>query len=520
MSRTQQLPASGADDAGQLAALGYSSEFKREMSLWGNFSLGFTYLSPVVGVYTLFAYALGTAGPAMIWAFLLVGLGQFLVANVFSEVVAQYPIAGGVYPWARRLWGKKWAWMTGWVYAWAMLVTIAGVAYGAAPYAASVIGMTPSTTFNIAFCLVIIAAMTLVNLTGTKTLAYVAIFAFTAELIGALAVGGWLLLSERNHPWSVVFDSFGTAGAGSYLPAFLAGSLIALFMYYGFEACGDVAEEIADPGKRIPKSMRMTIYIGGGAATFVAVALVMAVPDIGAVISGADADPVSTVLTDAFGHTGLRLILGIVMISFLSCVLSLQAAASRLIYSYARDKMVVGHKYLSRFHEGRHVPPYALLVAAVVPALIVLVSLVTEDAITKIVSFASLGIYMAFQMVVLAALRARFKGWRPSGKFSLGRLGFVVNVLALAYGVSAMINLAWPRTPDAAWYDNYIVALGALVVVGLGVLYMVVRRPYDRGDAPAGDAIQAPSFADQRLIDLTEIPAGAMASTTAEPVRV
>ena len=54
-------------DAEQLAALGYSSNFERSMSLWENFSLGFTYLSPVVGVYTLFGQTLRnqTAGLAM-----------------------------------------------------------------------------------------------------------------------------------------------------------------------------------------------------------------------------------------------------------------------------------------------------------------------------------------------------------------------------------------------------------------------------------------------------------------------
>ena len=39
-------------DAEQLKALGYVSHFDRTMSKWENFSLGFTYLSPVVGVYT------------------------------------------------------------------------------------------------------------------------------------------------------------------------------------------------------------------------------------------------------------------------------------------------------------------------------------------------------------------------------------------------------------------------------------------------------------------------------------
>ena len=91
------------DDAAHLSALGYKSEFKRDMSPWANFSLGFTYLSPVVGIYTVFAFALATGGPPMFWSLVIVGIGQLLVALVFSEVVAQFPVAGGVYPWARRL---------------------------------------------------------------------------------------------------------------------------------------------------------------------------------------------------------------------------------------------------------------------------------------------------------------------------------------------------------------------------------------------------------------------------------
>src|SRR5512143_2134138 len=137
-------------DAHHLSTLGYASEFKREMSPWANFSLGFTYLSPVVGVYTVFAFALATGGPPMIWSFLLVGAGQFLVALVFSEVVAQYPVAGGVYPWARRLWGRKYAWMTGWVYLVALLVTIASVVYGAGPYMATAFGFESTTNTTIA----------------------------------------------------------------------------------------------------------------------------------------------------------------------------------------------------------------------------------------------------------------------------------------------------------------------------------------------------------------------------------
>ncbi|MGH9756431.1 MAG: amino acid permease, partial [Candidatus Acidiferrales bacterium] len=120
----EKVPQGHDVDSAQLAALGYHSKFDRTMSLWENFSLGFTYLSPVVGVYSVFALAVTSAGPPMLWNYVLVGLGQLLVCLIFGEIVSQFPISGGIYPWSRRLVGKRWAWMAGWVYLWALCTTI------------------------------------------------------------------------------------------------------------------------------------------------------------------------------------------------------------------------------------------------------------------------------------------------------------------------------------------------------------------------------------------------------------
>lgn len=478
------------EEDAHLASLGYTSDYKREMSFWGNLSLGFTYLSPVVGVYSLFAFALGAGGGPMIWAVVIAAVGQLLVALVFGEVVSQYPVSGGIYPWTRRLWGRRWAWMAGWVYMIALIATIASVSYGAGPFVAMLLGIEPSTNITILCALGLIAVVTLLNLGGTQLLGKVAFFGFAAELAGALVVGGWLLLTQRKQSLSVLLDApEAITNGSSYLPAFLAASLIGVYLYYGFEACGDVAEEVKNPRVQIPKSMRMTIYIGGFASFFITLALLLAVPNIGEVISGKDADPVTTILQNAFGTVGFRVVLAIVLISFFSCALSLQAAASRLVYAYARDQMMPGSELLSKFSVGRAVPPYALALAAFVPSVIIVGSKISENALTKIVSFASLGIYLGFMMVVLAALRARVKGWQPSGRFTLGRFGMPVTVTAFSYQVLAAVNMAWPRTPDAAWYDNYIVLLSAAIVVGVGLLYMTLAKPYLRKDTPHGDAV-------------------------------
>lgn len=475
-------------DAEQLRALGYVSHFDRSMSKWENFSLGFTYLSPVVGVYTIFASAFVAGGPPMWWTYIGVGLGQLLVCLIFGEIVSQFPISGGLYPWARRLMGKRWAWMAGWVYAWALCCTMAGVATGVAPYLAQLFGVDSTPLATTVIALVLIAMTTALNLSGTRWLARVAMFGFICELVGAIVVGGYLLLFARHQPLKILLDTTFVSTDGSYWPAFLASSLAAMFCYYGFEACGDVAEETPDASRMIPKAMRMTIYIGGAAATWVCLAFVLSIADIGAVISGKDKDPIVTLLRAAMGEVGFRAVIVVVLVSFISCLLSLQAAASRLVFAYARDQMIIGSRYLSRMSPGRHVPATALIVMGAIPALIALSALWLQDAIATIISFAAIGIYVSFQMIVLAALLARSKGWRPAGPFTLQGWGWTVNLLALAYGIGAIVNMTWPRSPADPWYIDYAMILTTLGVLLLGAIYMVVAKPYAHGNAPAGDA--------------------------------
>jgi amino acid transporter len=424
----------------------------------------------------------------MWWTYLLVGLGQLMVCLVFGEIVSQFPISGGLYPWARRLMGKRWAWMAGWVYAWALCCTMAGVATGVAPFLAQLFSLesTPLATTLIALTLIVIT--TLLNLSGTRLLARVAMFGFVCELVGAIVVGGYLLLFARHQPLSVLVNTSFAVTDGPYWPAFLASSLAAMFCYYGFEACGDVAEETPDASRMIPKAMRMTIYIGGAAATWVCLAFILSIPDLSAVMAGKDTDPIVTLLRAAMGETGFRTVIVVVLVSFLSCLLSLQAAASRLIFAYARDQMIFGSRYLSRMSPGHHVPATALIVMGAIPGLIALSALWLQDAISTIIIFAALGIYVSFQMVVLAALIARCRGWRPSGPYTIGAWGLCVNVIALLYGIGAIINILWPRSPNEPWYINYGMLVTTVGVIALGGVYMASAKPYERGSAPAGDA--------------------------------
>lgn len=466
------------------------SEFKRDMGFWGNLALGFTYLSPVVGVYTTFAASLAIAGPPAFWMLIIAGVGQLLVALVFGEVVSQYPIAGGIYPWNRRLWGAKWGWMSGWIYTIAINATIASVAYGAGPFLSAFLGIENDPITNVLLALGILVLATLINFGGTKFLANVAFIGFVVEILATVFIGIWLLVAARKHDLSVLFTDFRPAEMQDATPfaiAFIGSAIFGIYLYYGFEANGDVAEEVQNPSRVIPKAMRMTLYVGGVASMFIALGLILAVPDFGAILDGTATDPVGTIFLDTFGTFGFKIVMIIVLVSYLSCTISLQAAASRLMYSMGRDLQLPGSNLLRKFNRKRAVPPFALLFAGILPAVVVIISLLSADALIAIVSFAAFGIYLAFSSVVVASIRARIKGWRPAGDFSMGSLGWVVSFAAIAYQLFAMYTLVTP-VPDVPWYQAWLVGLVGLVVLVIGLIYLFTVKPHLRGGGVTGDA--------------------------------
>lgn len=246
---------------------------------------------------------------------------------------------------------------------------------------------------------------------------------------------------------------------------------------------------MADPARQIPRAMIMTIVVGGVSGLVAFAGYVLAAPDLAAIVSGENEDPIAGILEATLGTVGGKIFLVIALTAFLSCVLSLQAAGSRLLYSFGRDGMMPGHKWLAEV-STKKVPRNALIVACVVPILICLVIyLGPAGLLDQVTAFAVLGIYLSFQSVVFASLLARFKGWRPAGPFSLGAWGLAVNIIALVYGVTAMFLLAWPGT-SGEFLADWIVLIGLVVVVGAGLIYMAIVSHGRELSLPEGDAIE------------------------------
>ncbi len=225
-------------------------------------------------------------------------------------------------------------------------------------------------------------------------------------------------------------------------------------MVYGFEACGEVAEEVPNPGRQIPKVMMLTVVVGCGSAIFSFAGYVLAAPDLSSIVVGKVLDPI------------------IALLSFLACVMGQQASASRLVYSFARDNMFPGSALFAKMMN--HTPVWAKVAVNALSALLIVLVYCVPGSLFRIAGMQMLAGYIAFQMVVIPALRTRAKGWRPAGSFSLGKWGYVVNIGALGYGIFACVVIAMlSNDMSLSTLDRWIVLIGIAVVVVSGGLYCI-----------------------------------------------
>jgi amino acid transporter len=459
------------------------SALKREFSLSSAFAFAFAFISPIVALYGIFGLALTTAGPSFWWAFPLVFCGQLLVALVFSMLVSRWPLEGSIYQWSRQLLGEKLGWFAGWAYLWTLVIAMATVALGAAGFLADIFSIPPEDTVSkvwIAFG--ILVSGTVLNMIGRGVLKVFMMASIVAEVVGSLGLGTWLLMFHRHQSLNVL-TSGGTALADplNYLTLggpFLVAVAFAGWSFVGFESAGAIAEEVQEPSRDLPKAIIFSLVFIAIVVMYSALAIILAIPDISAVLKPGAGDPVLNTLTSQLGPQIGKPVSILFVVGFVASFLALQTSASRVIWAYARDEALPFSKQLVRLSSVQRLPITALIVTLVIGSAIFLISNYAANAYMMLVNFTTGGFYVAFLFPLIGALIAQLRGRMPRGGFSLGVLTTPVMFIATVWASFQFINIAWPRAVNPEPYLDWSVwiGIGVLTVVGAVFLAILPKR--------------------------------------------
>jgi urea carboxylase system permease len=456
-----------ARDDAHLRSLGIKPELRRSLGFLANFAVAFSYISVATGTFTNQAVAFGVGGPAVFWAWPLVILGQTFVALNFAELASHFPVAGSIYQWSKRLSNRTLGWFTGWIYFWAGVITVTAVA-ATVPLVLSTIfpeqivladpSPIPFLDQQSFIGLLALVTTTVINVLGVRLLAFINNIGVAAEILGMLVFALILLFFFNHQPISVLFDTSFTSNLspdGGYLPVFLVGAFMALFVVYGFDTAGTFGEETLDAGRQAPRGVLSAIWLSGIVGAIFLLAVTLSFKDMGAAVASGQAFgfPIAdTILgnlnqvlvgTFTFGH----LYLLVILIAVYVCTLAIHGATVRLMFSMGRDGRLPFGSTWGKVQHTFRTPTNASIAVGVLAAI---PFVVTGAGSAIYLAIGATGtIYLAYILCNLGVLAARTKGWPHKGAwFSLGSWGTIINILALVWGVAMVINIGLWQAPD------------------------------------------------------------------------
>ena len=483
-----QVPATLDSDDARLEHLGYRPQLNRVLGLFANFSVAFTYLSPIVGIFSLFTLGLGTGGPGYIWPDLDPGRRACSWCARFGELASHYPIAGALFRYSRYIVDRRFGWFVGWFYGVALLVTVASVDTGVVGYVDraharswSTGTSTPTASLTIlVVILVLLALQSTLNIIRARVIGRVARFGVYVEIRHPRHRGrprhprlpprlGFLSPPRTPAPAADALGlDFGGrciggapgrgARAGLYLlrlrvdwghlrgdpqrqPAGAAGHAAGadlgrdrLVRADRRAAAGHAVQ--GRLGHRRGDHRRDTLYPQPAAARHAGRA---AGPDhlrlLLLRLRGAGRGRRARVLLRP-GRRAARVHVD------LCGQREVQTPANALFGGALVTVVFIGLEFASPSHDVK-------IWFITYPA--------NTNVLVSLVSFGVSGIYLSFLLTVIGSMIARARGWVPAGKFTLGRWAWPVSVVAAVYLGLMLVNVVLPSGPppsEPRWDDG------------------------------------------------------------------
>ncbi|HVQ21635.1 MAG TPA: amino acid permease, partial [Candidatus Saccharimonadia bacterium] len=336
-----------AQDDAHLRSLGIKPELKRTLGFMSVFAVAFSYISVSTGTFTNQSVGYGVGGPATVmWAWVMVVIGQSFVALNFAELSSHFPVAGSIYQWSKRLSHRTLGWFTGWIYFWAGVITVTAVAVTVPlvlstifPETIKLADPSPIPTMDMQSFLGIITLIisTIINIAGTRILAFINNIGVVAEVLGMLVFAIILLIFFNHQSPAIFFDTSYTSNLadGNFSAVFLVGALMALFVVYGFDTAGTFGEETVGASRLAPRGVLAAIWLSGIIGAIFLIAVTLSFQDVNAAITEAQnfGFPIATTLkqnmsgTLPFGNlTFGDLYLFVILIAVFVCTLAIQGA--------------------------------------------------------------------------------------------------------------------------------------------------------------------------------------------------
>ena len=432
----------------------------------------------VVAVFNLNVIpSIAANGGVTIWLWIISLLLFFFPQGIaVIELAHRYPGEGGVYLWAKEVFGDFHGFLSGWCY-WTnnmlyvptiMLYFVGVSVYVLGPQYR---GLPDNKIFAASLSLALLALLTLLNILGLGVGKWIN---------NAGAVGTFIAAAVLVGLGIVIWFRFGTTitAADFKIPAnprFVLNSFgVVCFGLIGLELASVMGDEIQDPARTLPGAVAWGGVISGTLYVAATLTLLISVGKSVNVLQGV----VQAV-------TGMAARVGVYWIAVpFAIMLSLAIAGigSAWIGGCARIPFVAGldsymPSWLGKVHPRYSTPYAALIVQSVVSGVLVLLNFAgagVQETFQKLLSLAVVLNLIPFVYMFAALVRFAITEPVPKGQYSrttmflAGSSGLLTAILGIA-----LVFFPAQQISSLLWYEVWMIG-GTLFFVGLAAFFFFV----------------------------------------------
>jgi len=406
------------------------------------------------GIYAVVGKIAGLSGTLVWVSFSIAMIVAAFTALCYAELGSRFPQSGGVACFVHRAFRTDWlSILVGWLMFCTCVVSMATLSKAFAGYLNAFAPAIPDWLIILA----LFSALAFVNFRGMKESSALNIFCTSVEVSGLLIV---ILVST-------LFLSGGGAVNPTAVPnepaigwtAVVQGAALAFYAFIGFEDIVNVAEEVKNPERNVPRAILLALAIAGVVYILVSWLAIQVLNPSELAASGA---PLLDVVRRAQPNFPQVIFTIIALFAVLNTALLNFVTASRLLFGMSREGLLPA--WLGKLHRRRATPYRTLLV--ILP---IAIFLALSGTLQFLAGTTATLILAMFCLVNLSLLLIKRREPETSGF----RVPYVIPAIALLFDL-VLVAFASPASH-----------ILALVFVGIGMLLIAIQKAFRRGQIPS-----------------------------------
>ncbi|KAL2057521.1 hypothetical protein ABVK25_001905 [Lepraria finkii] len=158
-----------------------------------------------------------------------------------------------------------------------------------------------------------------------------------------------------------------------------------------------MSEEVENAALNVPRAIFTTMILNGTLGFAILIAVLFCLGNIDTVVNTPTGFPFIQVFYDGTRSKVGATMMAALIVGLLWCaVIGFLATASRMMWSFARDRGIPFHRIISKVEPRTHIPMIAIGLVTTIPALLALIYIGSSTVFEDVVSLSTSGLYASY----------------------------------------------------------------------------------------------------------------------------